>query len=86
MIPLVEMQFLPVKCRCRFTKQYCRKKCSKARRAYGSACRRLGRVLGARFRADEERQIAEAVRESGKARAEWIRDALLSAAQRGVRR
>jgi len=28
----------------------------------------------------EERQIAEAVRESGKAQAEWIRGALLSAA------
>ncbi|PYJ95709.1 MAG: hypothetical protein DME23_23120 [Verrucomicrobia bacterium] len=46
----------------------------------------LGRVLGARFRPDEERQIAEAVRGSGKAQAEWIRNALLSAARRGPRR
>jgi len=42
-------------------------------------------VLGGRFRPDEERQIAEVVRESGKAQAKWIRDALLSAARRGVR-
>ncbi|HXT39750.1 MAG TPA: hypothetical protein VN887_06980 [Candidatus Angelobacter sp.] len=42
----------------------------------------LGRVLGARFRPDEERQIANAVRDSGKAQADWIRDALLSAASK----
>ncbi|HKI72146.1 MAG TPA: hypothetical protein VKA81_07210 [Verrucomicrobiae bacterium] len=43
-------------------------------------------MLGARFRPDKERQIAEAVRASGKAQAEWIRNALLSAARQGVRR
>ena len=43
-------------------------------------------MLGGRFRPDEERQIAEVVRESGKVQAEWIRDALLSAARQGLRR
>lgn len=41
----------------------------------------LGRVFGARFRPDEERLIADAVRQSGLAQADWIRNALLSAAR-----
>jgi len=44
----------------------------------------LGRVLGARFRADEQRVILDAIQTSGTPQAEWIRDALLSAARRDV--
>jgi hypothetical protein len=41
----------------------------------------LGWVLGARFRLDEERLIADAIDKSGMAQADRIRDALLSAAR-----
>jgi hypothetical protein len=44
----------------------------------------LGRVLGARFRPDEERLIADAIGRSGKAQADWIREALLRAARRAT--
>jgi len=46
----------------------------------------LGRVFGARFRSDEERLIADAIDKSGMAQADWIRDALLSAARRALGR
>jgi len=46
----------------------------------------LGRVFGARFRLDEERQIGDAIDKSGMAQADWIRDSLLSAAQRALGR
>ena len=42
----------------------------------------LGRVFGARFRAGEARVILDAIRDSGRPQAEWIRDALLSTARR----
>jgi hypothetical protein len=42
----------------------------------------LGRVFAARFRPDEERLITEAIDKSGMAQADWIRDALVSAARR----
>jgi hypothetical protein len=42
----------------------------------------LGRVFGVRFRVDEARVILDAIRASGRPQAEWIRDALLSAARR----
>jgi hypothetical protein len=45
----------------------------------------LGRVLGARFRPDEERVIAEAIGRSGKTQADWIREALLRASGRGAK-
>jgi len=41
-----------------------------------------GFVLSARFRADEAQAILDAIDKSGTAQAEWIRDALLSAARR----
>ena len=46
----------------------------------------LGRVFGARFRLDEERLIVDAIDKSGTAQADWIRDALLSAARRALGR
>jgi hypothetical protein len=42
---------------------------------------RLGRTLGARFRTEEEREVLRAIETSGKSQAEWIRDALLTAAR-----
>jgi len=41
-----------------------------------------GCVLSARFRADEAQAILDAIGKSGMAQAEWILDALLSAARR----
>jgi hypothetical protein len=45
----------------------------------------LGRVLGARFRPDEERLIAEAIGRSGKTQADWIREVLLRASRRAAK-
>jgi hypothetical protein len=42
---------------------------------------RLGRTLGARFRIEEERLVMRAIEQSGKSQADWIRDALLTAAR-----
>jgi len=44
----------------------------------------LGRVFAVRFRPDEARLIRDAIRASGRPQADWIRDALLSAARRDV--
>jgi hypothetical protein len=47
-----------------------------------SASLGAGCVLSARLRADEERDITNAIRDSGKTQPEWIRETLLSAARR----